>query len=166
MALMILTACVVGISPGASGAGQNGAQVKKDLVLTARGFNVKVAILEQGTPFLLSDVRGMVGVGHTEEEAQANLSTVKIGKDPAGRDILYVDQKRPVRGLTRLYLDVINGIPVAHSAMPSLFEIKELENRLAAGDRSVLPNLRSFLKNELPLVRQAATSALAKAGPK
>jgi len=166
MALMILTACIAGISPSASGAGQNRAPVKKDLVLSARDFNVTVSVGKPGTRFL-SDVRGMLGVGYTEEEAKANLSTVKIGKDPAGRDILYVDQKRPVRGLTRLYFDVDDdGIPEAHSAMPSLFRIKELENRLAVGDRSVLPDLNSFLKNESPLVRQAATTVLAKAGHK
>lgn len=82
---------------------------RKDIVLSLKDVNWTESVGARGTPPIYSDITGMAGVGATGEEAKANLSPIQMGKDSSGRSIIYIEQKRPFRGLKVFYLKIKSG---------------------------------------------------------
>jgi len=133
-----------------------------ELFFRVEGFGVEFSADKEGN-IIYTSVKGMAGIGSTEEEAKANLSPIEIGKDPSGRSILYFHQKTPYKGLRTFYLDATSGLRF-DAVMEPLFELSEVESQLISGKKAAVIKLNRFLTHKSALVRQAAVETIARVG--
>jgi hypothetical protein len=146
----------------ASGLNAPYASAQGQIILKTKDFGAGLSFDKEGK-LTYESVKGMAGVGTTEQEALANLTPVRLGTDPEGKPVIYIEQKNAVRGLTVFYLDATSGVNL-DKAMWALFEVKALETQFLAGDNKAEAKLRGYLTHESALVRQAAGKALKKRG--
>jgi hypothetical protein len=131
---------------------------------SVEGFNVECSADNDGN-ITYTKVGGKAGVGISEEEAKANLSPIQIGKDPSGKSLLFFEQKKPYRGVRRIYLDAFSGLRL-HPAMDSIFAIGDLETKTTTGDKASLEKVANFLSDKYDLVRLHAAEAVGRIGDK
>lgn len=103
---------------------------------------------------------GRVGLGQSDEEAEANMAPLQVGQLPEGNDILFVELRQPFYGLTTIYL---NSRYRLHRATWELLEVNALEDKLVKGDESSVKGLLKYLHRDSILARRASAKALAKA---
>jgi len=78
---------------------------------------------------------------------------------------LYVEQKRPFRGLTIFYLDAMSGLSLDRISW-ALLGLKEADATFLDGPQTALSALTEWLESESALVRRTAAEGLGKLGPR
>lgn len=101
---------IISLSPGFTGTiSGNIKKYEIEMVLSLKDVNWTESVGASGTLPIYSNITGMAGVGATEDEAKANLSPIQMRKDLSGRNIIYIEQKRPFRGLKVFYFKIKSG---------------------------------------------------------